>query len=374
MFRTLRLLPATLALALCLACVALAQEPADPLPAREPVLDEHAEDLAALPEGASPLPVVIARNWDRWAQGRAELTKVDAIALMPDASLQGEDAAALAALELHLRKIDAVDRAAALAMDAPKVLNFYAKSVRKLRAVDRRLFPNGGPTFLMMEQGPAGDCYFFSGTGWMARYRPQVIRQAITELPGGRFRVRFPSGDDIEVSTPTDAEMANNNSESTLRDGLWLPVLEKAMGLIMQHKSRKSAAIPDPSVAVNVPGGPAPIVRLWTGNEVDAAHLGGRTERSDLRGLLDRMQRRNSMAGVLLLKKPEARLPYDHVYAVLDYDAATDSVTLWNPWGTDYTPPCPSSPACGYARSRGAFRLSLDEFDRFFTYLAVERN
>lgn len=369
-----RLLAVAFVLVLCLPFAVLAQGADRVDPAGEPAQDEHAEDLAALPEGASPLPVVIARNWDRWAQGRAELTKLDAIALMPDASLRGEDAAALAALELSLRKIDSVDRAAALAIDAPKVLAFYAKSVRKLRVAERRLFAHGGPTFSLLEQGPAGDCYFFSGTGWMARNRPQVIRQAISELPGGRYRVRFPSGDDIEVSAPTDAELANNNSESTLRDGLWLPVLEKAMGLIMQHKNRKSAAIPDPSVAVNVPGGPAPIVKLWTGNEAQGVHLGGRTQRSELRDILAGMRRRGAMAGVLLLKKPAARLPYDHVYAVLDYDAATDVVTLWNPWGTDYTPPCPSSPQCGYARTRGAFRLSLDEFDRFFTYLAVERN
>ncbi len=373
-----RPLVAALLIALCLPLAALAQNPAslalaEPAPA-EPVQDEQAANLVPLPEGASPLPVVIARNWDRWAQGRAELSKVDAIALMPDASLRGEDAAALAALELHLRKVPSVDRTGALAIDAPKVLNFYAKSVRKLRVADRRLFPSGGPTFSMMEQGPTGDCYFFSGTGWIARYRPQVILQAISELPGGRYRVRFPNGDDIEVGAPTDAEMANNNAESTLRDGLWLPVLEKAMGLVMQHTSRRAAAIPDPSVAVNVPGGPAPMVRLWTGNEAQGVHLGGRTGRSELRDILAGMKRRNAMAGVLLLKKPAARLPYDHVYAVLDFDAGADSVTLWNPWGTDYTPPCPSSPECGYARRRGVFTLSLDEFDRFFTYLAVERN
>jgi len=59
---------------------------------------------------------------------------------------------------------------------------------------------------------------------------------------------------------------------------------------------------------------------------------------------------------------------------VLDFDPATDTLTLWTPWGTDYTPSCPSSPACGYARTRGTFQLPLDDFDNFFTFLAIEQN
>jgi len=357
----------TLVLPLVLLCTATAWAQDDTRNPEQPT-------AVRLPDGARPLSEVIARNWNGWAAGRPALTKLDAIALMPDAAIQGEDAAALAALEKFLRTIPSADRAAACAINDPKALSFYAASVRKLRAANRSLFPNAAPTFNALEQGPAGDCYFFSGTGWMAKYRPQTIVQAITALPGNRFLVRFPGGDSAEVAAPTDAEMANNNAEATLKDGLWMPVLEKAMGLLMQRLSPKAADIPDPSVAVNVPGKPAVVVGLWTGNPVRGLHLGGKTARQDLRDALVRMKAKNSLAEVLLLKKPAARLPYDHVYAVLDFDSGTDTLTLWNPWGTDYTPPCPSSPACGYARTRGAFQLPLDDFDSFFTFLAIEQN
>lgn len=45
---------------------------------------------------------------------------------------------------------------------------------------------------------------------------------------------------------------------------------------------------------------------------------------------------------------------------------------VWYPWGTDFSPKGPSGPRNGYAREHGVFRIPLDEFVAFFTFLAVE--
>ncbi len=80
------------------------------------------------------------------------------------------------------------------------------------------------------------------------------------------------------------------------------------------------------------------------------------------------------MATALLLHKPPAKLPYDHVYAIMGFDPETNIVTIWNPWGTDFTPSGPDGPDNGYTRKNGIFRLSLDEFISFYSFLAIEIN
>ncbi len=326
-------------------------------------------------EGIAPFGAVVERNWQRWSRGSDTVVKLDLIAQYPNPEYRGEDAAALVALETWLRKAGTIDRASALALQDPRILRIYHGNVLKLRDAKRVLYANGKPTFELLQQGPPGDCYFFAGTGWMALYRWEIIMKTIRELTGGRYEVVFPNGDRAIVDAPTDAELANNDSVSTLRDGLWMPVLEKATGTIQARNIKKSAALPDPTVAIDIPGVPiASIVERWTGKNVLKFTLGRRAHREKVREALIRMHKHNSLAEVLLLHKPPAKLPYDHVYAVLGFDSATDTVKIWNPWGTDFTPNGPSGPENGYERKNGVFSLALDEFIDFYSFLAIEEN
>ena len=101
-----------------------------------------------------------------------------------------------------------------------------------------RLFAGNGPDFLVMKQGAVGDCYFFSLTGYLAARKPEKIVRMIVLEPGGNFNVRFFDGEVIPVSAPTEAEMLVNNSASSLSDGYWLCVLEKAVGKRMRPPRR----------------------------------------------------------------------------------------------------------------------------------------
>ncbi len=347
---------------------ALAPTAARPDPPEERVDTTEAEAADATPFGA-----VVARNWGAWSGGKGELAKADLVALIARPEFRGEDAAALAALERYTVKGGPISRDAAVALDDPKTLKRYRTGVATLRGVRRELFAPGAPSFSRLQQGPAGDCYFFSGAGWIARYRPEVIVKAIAKLPDGRFQVTFPDGDGAIVSPPTDAELAVNDSASTLQDGLWMPVLEKATGVIMARRGGRSAGIADPTVAIDVPSGPKPVVERFTGRPATTHHLGSRAHRGKVRQALVRMHDRRLMAEVLILHKPAARsIPWDHVYAVLDFDPGADVVVLWNPWGTDFHPQGPSGPENGYERVHGVFRIPFDQFVTFFTFLAIE--
>lgn len=341
----------------------LAKDTAGPLPA--------AKEL----QGITPFGAVVRRNWAGWSQGNSTVSKPDLIARIADPEYTGEDAAALVALEVYLRKAPSVDLATAAAIDDEKILTVYDKNVLKLRRARRTLFANGRPTFELLQQGPPGDCYFFSASGWMAKNRPDDVMNAITPLDDGRFRVRFANGDEAVVTPPTDAELAINDSDSTMQDGLWMSVLEKATGTIQSRTIRKSAELPDPTVAIDISGVPiSSVIKRWTGHEVKVYPLAGRADRDLVRIGLVGMHGRRSLATALLLHRPPAKLPFDHVYAIMDFDPATDTVTIWNPWGTDFTPNGPSGPENGYERKKGIFSLTLDEFITFYTFLAIEKN
>ncbi len=318
---------------------------------------------------------VVRRNWSSWSQGNETVSKQNLIARIASPEYRGEDAAALVALENYMKKTQTVDLPTAAAIDNDKILDIYYKNVLKLRNVKRTLFANGAPTFELLQQGPSGDCYFFSASGWMAKNRPHEVMNAVTTLEGGGYRVRFANGDEASVAPPTDAELAINASLSTLRDGLWMPVFEKAVGVIQARTIRKAADVPDPTVAIDISGVPiSSVIRRWTGHEVKVFRLGSRADRQLVRSALVRMHDLNSLATALLLRQPPAKLPFDHVYAIMDFQPDTDTLAIWNPWGTDFTPKGPSGPENGYERKKGIFFLSLDDFINFYTYLAIERN
>ena len=340
--------------------------------AAEPVTVEPTQQEL---KGITPFGEVVRLNWPRWSQGNSSVTKLDLIAQIARPEYTGEAAAALVALEVYLRKAPSVDLVTAAAVDDPKILTVYHKNVLKLRRVQRTLFAHGRPTFELLQQGPPGDCYFFSATGWMAQNRPSDIVNAITRLDDGRYRVRFATGDEATVTSPTDAELAINDSDSTLQEGLWMSVLEKATGTIQARTISRSAALPDPTVAIDIAGVPiAGIVHRWTGREVKKYPLGRRAHREKVRNGLIRMHNQKSLATALLLKPPPAKLPYDHVYAIMDFNPGTNTVTIWNPWGTDFTPNGPSGAENGYERKKGIFYLSLEEFMSFYSFLAIEQN
>ncbi len=319
---------------------------------------------------------VLAANLPAWTGGSGVVEKRRLEALAADPRIQGEDAAALATL---LRRFRTETSASLPTADfggagGPVLDLNYRMIAAKLGRVNRTLFARGRPDFAKMQQGPAGDCYLFSGAGWWAYYQPNRIVQMIQPLPDDHYFVLFPDGEQVVVSMPTDTELAYNEAGSTAEDGIWMAVLEKAVGTLDYGRDLKTQAVADPSLRVNLGGSPRADVRRWTGNAVDTYRFNDPGDRARVREALVAMQERRLMAQAAVMKTDKAApIPANHAYAVFGFDAKTDMLTVWNPWGDDFTPRGPAGPVNGWPRRHGVFQVPLADFVQVFTMLDVER-
>ena len=323
---------------------------------------------------AAPLQEVFRQNWDSWGKGHSRISQDGLIAFMKDETLGVEPSAALVALLKSMKagKIGDISLDEAISRCKGKMTSAYLKNIKKINGIKRELFANGSPTFSLMQQGPAGDCYFFSGTGWIVTYRIEEISRCIKTFGKEKFAVKFPGSLPVIVTAPTDAEMAYNDSPSTLSDGIWMPVLEKALGVVEGMTNQKRGEIPDPTARIDLGGSGVTDVKLWTGHEVIDYKFGVNAGRREVRDALIRMREHRLMAQASVPKDPKGKLPSHHVYAIMDFDPKTEMLTVWNPWGTSWKPKGPDSPENGYTRDHGIFHISLDDFMLIFYYMAVE--
>lgn len=317
------------------------------------------------------------RNWAAWSHGQNVVTYRGLVDEMPNPAYRGEDAAALAALahKLQLSRLEsiALSQAIELANTDKPLQTRYANLAASLPTINRQLYASGQPNFAALHQGPIGDCFFFSGIGWLALNRPQVIMQAIQPLPNGQYQVKFPNGPQVVVPTPTDAEILFFNSSSTITDGLWVSILEKAVGSILPNYTQRVVDRAEPEYNIALGGGPAMIEQIWTGAMPTVIYLDKRPSRQQVRSALIRVQERRLMSQALTPRRSIAHsVAGDHVYAILGFDQSTDMVTIWNPWGDDFTPKGPQGLQNGYTRRHGVFKMPLGEFMEVYWVLSIE--
>lgn len=357
---------------LCIALLVLFSVPV--LAQVDDPFDESATGMETEGVNAKPLEEVFKQYWDRWGKGNTRISTEDLLALLGDPSYKSEASAAMVALVKAMKadNLDDIGLDEAISRSKGKMTSAYLKNVKKINGIQRVLYANGTPTFELMQQGPAGDCYFFSGTGWMAVYRNAEIVRCIRQLENGKYKVKFPNSAEAVVSEPTDAEIAYNDSPLTVTDGIWMPVLEKALGVIEGKINAKRDAIPDPTARIDLGGSSNGDVKFWTGHNVIVLHFRENCTRHAVKEGLIRMKENKLMAQASVPKKPNGKLPGNHVYAIMDFDPHTEMLTVWNPWGTDYKPKGPDSPENGYARKHGIFHISLDDFMQIFYYMAIE--
>ncbi|MDR3637607.1 MAG: hypothetical protein P4L84_27625 [Isosphaeraceae bacterium] len=326
-----------------------------------------------------PLAEVLAANLPAWTGGTGVVEKHRLQALANDPRIRGENGAALAALLRQFKKAPFTSLpAASLDTQEPakaKLEHDYRTAVEKLGKVERSLFAGGRPNFEKMRQGPAGDCYLFSGAGWWAYFHPERLVEMIRPLSDGRFHVRFPDGEQAVVTPPTDTELAYNESSSTVGDGLWMAVLEKVVGTLDVNRDSKTRDVLDPSLRVNIGGSARVDVHRWTGHPVETFHLHERAQHARVRDALIAMQRQRLMAQAVVPRAdpPAGPLPGNHVYAILGFDPETNALTVWNPWGDDFTPKGPEGLQHGWPRHHGVFQIPFADFVRVFSTLNIER-
>lgn len=327
---------------------------------------------------ADALPQVISRNWNQWSKGQLTIDYHGLIADLSNPAIKGEDAAALAALARYMRKHNPTGAMSRADVDSMTEINTitqkqYEAFIQSLATMNRLLYAKGKPNFDVLQQGQIGDCFFFSGIGWLAYYRPQVIVDAIIPLDNGQYRVHFPNGMKVTVDTPTDAELLFFNSASTLTDGLWVTLLEKAVGEVLPHYTSRVVNNAEPAYNLAMGGAPATIERIWTGSEPTVIYLDKNPNRARVREALIAVQQKRLMSQALTPAKSSAHsIAGHHVYAILDFDKSTDVITIWNPWGDEYFPQGPAGIQNGYARKHGIFHMPLDDFMQVYWVLSID--
>ena len=263
------------------------------------------------------------------------------------------------------------------------------------RTVGRTLFMAGDPSLLSFHQGRIGDCYFLALVGGLVNRGPAAVHSMIRRSGSG-YTVRFGGGPEVAVPALTDGEMIAGASAGR-EHGVWLCALEKAYSIRCREAlESKSGAPIDPNATVTDLIG-APVHRdsyqgalihkaavepiaLLTGHRAVFLTLsrsdvdGSPTGLHEVEPVLVRMAREHRLGEVLTGPngmEPDG-IPTAHAFGVLGYDASAQSVTVFNPWGNDFTPIGLAGFRNGYPTSHGVFQVPLGDFVRIFTLLVYE--
>lgn len=392
-----------------------------------------AKPPAAKPEAAQPaaakpasFAAVVTDRFASWDQdGDAELCAEEIDRACLDTASPDEAAAAIAAIKRALRSgnyamppltvagltgsqpaakpaadADDADRAdsgeepagaaapsAAPPKKAPNFASSYARSLQRIRSTTRTLFGDETPDLDGCRQGPLGNCWFVAGVGAFVHRDPQALKRLIAEVDGG-YVVTFGNGQQEHVPALSPAELALCGT--TGDEGLWLPVLEKAMGQIRRAANPKRYVTLTASDALSG-GSSATTLRLLTGNQTQRIGLHKRVRSSSspapapvLAEPKDQLaakvhealrqaqqERRLATCSTSTAKKPPG-IAGKHAYAILGYDAERCVVTVWNPHGSSRTVKGEPGLANGYPTRRGVFEVPLLEFVEVFSSVTVE--
>jgi hypothetical protein len=360
--------------------------------------------VSATKPGASSGPAqptefskLVRENFSKWDKdGDGFISKAEIDKLLQDPSIKGDAAAALATLKamidtlqgfsddewgpendgVTLKDIEEYERrrASGKDKDARAVDNVYYYSKQRINGASRQLFAHGVPDPKAAQQGNVGDCYFIAAVVSKAASDPQAIKNMIKDNNDGTYTVTFPGQKPVKVTAPTDAEIANYSGAGA--DGIWLSVLEKAYGQLLNENawifttgSPQDAADGGASLSTGI--------SAITGNSVDTDILSF-TSLDTTRNKLEKALKAGKVVtagirGNLPLIESDSRdngLPMGHAYSIIAYDRKSDMVTVRNPWGRGEPVDAQGRPKDGV--DDGIFTIKLTEFDQYFSMIAYE--
>jgi hypothetical protein len=219
-----------------------------------------------------------------------------------------------------------------LGQDRPQV-----RAGETYRLVSGALFQNG-PGFRDVRQGNLGDCYFVAALAEVALDRPQAIKDMFTDNGDGTFTVRFFRDGTQQYVTvdrflPTDAAgrvvyAAVGGRYDSAGNELWVALAEKAYAQINEdgwlgHAATNSYAAIDGGYSDLVFKHVMGVAAGWTwGTASSAAQLAA----AAAAGRPTVLSSRQSGSGNGVVD--------GHGYALVGYNPAAQTFTLYNPWGS----------------------------------------
>jgi len=344
-------------------------------------------------------------DWDLNHDGRLDAHELDQAIRRP--GIHGEVAAALATIKVRERMALAakvkdfaeteqelaadVDHLPIHALDSAqgeaKPFRYEAvfnKHLKNLAEVNHSLYAGDKPDFSLMHQGSIGDCFFFSVVGNLAAHQPDRLQRMIVAEKGHAYLVRFGDGHDVKVAPPSDVEILINNSIHSIEDGVWLTVLEKAVGQRLSVKAKNYVKGEEVTDTISHGGSTREIISIITGHQTDAISLRDKaheTERlAELRRVVPQALAAHRLVAISMGKEPPLgqpkvpKLGYGHAYAVFGFDPHKDQIKVWNPWGNDVTPKGPPGTENGFETKHGIFEVPLKTLYSQFSSVFVETN
>ena len=210
---------------------------------------------------------------------------------------------------------------------------------------------SGAPSYLDVNQGYLGDCYFLSSIAEVALQDPSAIEAMITNNGNGTYGVRFDvNGQDEYVTVndllptmPKGYYYANGSTLEFANGNIaWPELIEKAYAELnaepnAPHGAQLNAA--SDSYAGISAGGAYALTEI-TGQSVNSYSLSSYTSAATLASDNAQLSAAFSSGEELLVgtsNSASSPLVADHMFEVVGYNAASDTLTLHNPWGSGYS-------------------------------------
>jgi hypothetical protein len=324
---------------------------------------------------STPLTTILRANMPAWDHHTGVITPEDVNAQLTNPANTGDKAAAVAfmadfenanhfQIDLTPQMITHYEQANAAGTYTGWDDAYSADQSHLATEMADGVYQSGHPALSQLSQD-FGDCYFVSGVGWMTANNEPAAANLIHVEPNGTYDVHFPGYHQQKV-TLTQAEVAYAANDTP--GGTSQIILEKAAGMVRNntdalHYLQGGAA--NPFAGIDNGGYPAMTITLLTGHQANTVqiHQDGynlNQMRQDLSANLP-----HNMVLASTTKSIDG-VPGDHALAVLGYDKATDTVKVWDPWGSE--PPDSHVTQDG----NGVFTMKAADFYQTFHQLDFE--
>ena len=212
---------------------------------------------------------------------------------------------------------------------------------------------SGVPSYLDVNQGYLGDCYFMSSLAEVALQDPARIESMIRSNGNGTWRVRFDVDGRADFVTVND-ELPTMSSDYSWANGsslefangsvAWPELLEKAYAELNAQPNAPHGATLDAASDsyAGIDAGSAYALTEITGQAVTGFSLSGGTSQTTIASDLSQVASAWSAGQELLVGTSgvaSGNIVADHMFQVVGFNATTDLLTLHNPWGSAYSGP-----------------------------------
>jgi hypothetical protein len=208
----------------------------------------------------------------------------------------------------------------------------------------------GTPSYLDVNQGYLGDCYFVAALGEVALQDPSLIENMITNNGNGTYSVRFyvngqadyvtvnsqlPVMNGYDWANGSTQEFANSTTVS------WVALVEKAFAeLNSQSAAAQYGGHPTGDSYEDINGGTAITLSELTDQTFGTYNLSPSSSTPSLNSLMSTLSSDFTAGDEIILSTPEAdngNLVGDHMFMVTAVNANAGTISIQNPWNTAYS-------------------------------------